>query len=113
MSKQRTKDSLKHERYIDFEQNRIIDSTLDADGFFACGNREQRAQQLFKEVGLFCKVAYTDGVPVAYIGRFRASCLELAQELEKLEQITQAYSGVQTETGMPCMTAEKMPPYGV
>lgn len=101
------------ERYIDFKHNRIIDSTLDADGFFACGKREQRAQALFKEVGLFCKVAYTDGVPIAHIGRFRASCLELAQELEGLERITQAYSAGQSETGQPYMAAEQTPPYGV
>ena len=52
------------ERYIDFKHNRIIDSTLDADGFFACGKREQRAQALFKEVGLFCKVAADSALPV-------------------------------------------------
>lgn len=101
------------ERYIDFKHNRIIDSTLDADGFFACGKREQRAQALFKEVGLFCKVAYTDGVPIAHIGRFRASCLELAQELGELERIIQVYSAGQSETGQPYMTAEQTPPYGV
>ena len=101
------------ERYIDFKHNRIIDSSLDADRFFACGNREKRAQQLFKEVERFCRVAYTDGVPIAYIGRFRASCLELAQELEELERITRAYSAGQSETGQPCMTAEQTPPYGV
>ena len=113
MPKQQNKDSLTHERYIDFKHNRIIDSTLDADRFFACGNREKRAQQLFKEVERFCRVAYTDGVPIAYIGRFRASCLELAQELEEVERITQAYGAGQSETGQPCMTAEQTPPYGV
>ena len=113
MPKQRNKDTYPGERYIDFKHNRIIDSTLDADGFFACGKREKRAQTLFKKVGLFCKVAYTDGVPIAHIGRFRASCLELAQELDELERITQAYSAGQSETGQPCMTAEQTPPYGM
>ncbi len=113
MPKQRNKDTYPGERYIDFKHNTIIDSSLDADGFFACGNREKRAQQLFKEVERFCRVAYTDGVPIAHIGRFRASCLELAQELEELERITQAYSAGQSETGQPCMTAEQTPPYGV
>ena len=101
------------ERYIDFKHNKIIDSSLDTDRFFACGNREKRAQTLFKEVERFCKVSYTDGVPIAHIGRFRASCLELAQELEGLERITQAYGAGQSETGQPCMTAEQTPSYGV
>lgn len=94
-------------KYLDFENNRIVEGVFDDGDFFRLERKDNKARALFKEIGLFCQVSYTDGVPVPYIARFRSSLLELEKELAGLERRTlPLLYGAQRED-LPCEVAEK------
>lgn len=100
-------------KYLDFENGKIVDGVFDDGDFFKAEGKDDKARALFKEVGLFCRVSYTDGVPVPYLDRFRSSLLELEKELESLEQSTLPFLYDAGKDDLPCEAAEKEVEYGV